>query len=112
MNSEPKIRSENGKRREAEVLHSTFNKSLHCPTCQHQDGIRGTFTKDSGGSAGNDGLRYRRFVCHRRHGCGATLGVTDFIQLCQRESLTIPGTGIIDFLFIHTCLLFHSIGFS
>jgi len=102
MNSQAKIRNENGKRTEAEVLHSRFNKSLRCLSCNRVDTRRGTFTKDSAGSASTEGLRYRGFVCHRQHGCGATIGVTDFIQLCQNQSLIIPASGIINLIFVFT----------
>ena len=95
-----------GKRTEADVLHLRFNKSLHCLSWNHVDARRGTFTKDLAGSASTKGLHYRRFVCHRQHGCGAIIGIKDFIQLCQNQSLIIAASGIINLIFVFTSLLF------
>ena len=80
------IRAENGRRAEAEILHLKFNQRINCPSCKQRDSVRGTFTKGSAGTADSEGRRYRRFVCRTGTKCGASIGVTQFITLCESLS--------------------------
>lgn len=80
------IRAEDGRRAEAEILYLKFNRTIYCPSCKKRDSLRGTFTKGSAGTADSEGRRYRRFVCRAGTKCGASIGVTQFITLCQSAS--------------------------
>jgi len=91
MSYQPKLCDQDGLRAEAEDLHSKYNKMLQCPRCGNMDSKKGTFTKDSAGSANKEGLRYRRFVCRPNGGCGTTFGVIEFITLRPKGSLVPNG---------------------
>ncbi|PUU73477.1 hypothetical protein B9Z19DRAFT_1135115 [Tuber borchii] len=89
MNPGPHIRDEDGRRTEGEKLHQQFNKIVTCPSCKQGNAIKGTFIKGSAGNADKDGRRYRRFVCRPSGGCGASIGVTEFIKLCDKQKLVM-----------------------
>ncbi|KAG0126639.1 hypothetical protein HOY82DRAFT_542461 [Tuber indicum] len=79
-------RSENGKRLVAEDLHAEWNKNLSCPNCGYQNCLRGTFNKDSAGKADSSGSLYCRFLCLSGGPCLRSIGVTEFINLCESQS--------------------------
>ncbi|KAG0125029.1 hypothetical protein HOY82DRAFT_543443 [Tuber indicum] len=76
-------RSENGRRIQAEDLHAVYNRDLQCPSCGYKDRYHGVFRKDCAGKADNEGRCYRRFVCRSQNKCGKSIGVTEFLGLCQ-----------------------------
>ena len=81
---QPYLRSENGKREIADAMHEKYNKQLQCPACDFECGSRGAFNKDSGGTPDEVGRLYRRFKCRARPRCPKTLGVTEFLDMCQK----------------------------
>jgi len=81
-----KVRDESGRRARAEALHGQLNKELTCPECHYCDSQRGTFIKDSAGTADTQGRRYRRFICRRNPGCGKSIGTTEFLRLCNTST--------------------------
>ena len=79
------LRSEGGKREVADSLHLEFNKRLQCPACHYKCDIRGAFDKDCGGTRDETGQFYRRFKCRDRNRCTKTLGMTEMLELCQKQ---------------------------
>jgi len=84
------LRSENGKREEADALHIQLNRQLKYPSCGFNSTSSGAFNKDSGGVSDSAGRIYRRFKCRSRPKCGKTLGVTEFLRMCKE--LTEPSS--------------------
>ena len=84
--SKAALRSENGKREEADALHIQLNRQLKCPSCGFTSTSSGAFNKDSGGVSDSAGRIYRRFKCRSRPKCGKTLGVTEVPFVCARNS--------------------------
>ncbi|KAG0123336.1 hypothetical protein HOY82DRAFT_544251 [Tuber indicum] len=76
-------RLEDGRREQAEALFIQYNRILSCPGCGMCDASRGTFVKDCAGKKDEKGRRYRRFVCRITPDCSKSIGVSEFIRICQ-----------------------------